>query len=99
MARKLNNFMKSMGQHYQQCLLGEALIIAIEMIGASKLFISDLATWINTPYQDTRAWTMALEKEAWSLISHCVTVVFQLLRDARSSGLCFTAETRDAQLV
>jgi hypothetical protein len=69
------------------------------MMGASKLFISNLTTWINTTYQDTWARTMESEKETWSLISHCVRVVFQLLRDAHSSGLWYTAETRDAQLV
>jgi hypothetical protein len=71
--------MVPMGQHYRQCLSGEALIVAMEMLAASKLFISDLLTWINTTYQDTRARTMALEKEAWSLISHCVWVIFKLL--------------------
>jgi hypothetical protein len=60
------------GQHYCQCLSSEALIVAMEMLAASKLFILDLLMWINTMYQDTWAWTMALEKEAWSLISHCV---------------------------
>jgi BMFP domain-containing protein YqiC len=99
LANKLGEFMIPMGQHYRQCLSGEALIVAMEMIASSKLFISDLSTWINTTYQDTRARTMALEKEAWSLISHCVRVIFKLLRDARSSGARWMAETRDAQMV
>jgi hypothetical protein len=99
LANKLGEFMIPMGQHYRQCLSGEALIVAMEMIASSKLFISDLSTWINTTYQDTRARTMASEKEAWSLISHCVRVIFKLLRDARSSGARWTLETRDAQMV
>jgi hypothetical protein len=69
---ELSEFMIPMGQHYRHCLSGEALIVAIEMLATSKLFISDLSTWINTTYQDTRARIMASEKEAWSLISHCV---------------------------
>jgi hypothetical protein len=99
LANKLGEFMIPMGQHYRQCLSGEGLIVAMEMLAASKLFISDLSTWINTTYQDTRARTMASEKEAWSLISHCVRVIFKLLRDARSSGARWTLETRDAQMV
>jgi hypothetical protein len=42
---------------------------------------------------------MASEKEAWSLISHCVWVTFKLLRDSRSLGAHWTDETRDAQMV
>jgi hypothetical protein len=99
LANKLSEFMSPMGQHYRHCLTGEALLTAMEMLAASKLFISDLSTWINTTYQDTRARTMASEKEAWSLISHCVRVIFKLLRDARASGARWTVETRDAQLV
>jgi hypothetical protein len=101
LASKLSEFMSSMGQHYcHWCLSGEALIIAIEMLAAaSKHFISDLSTWINTKYQDTRAWTMASEKEAWSLISHCVRVIFKLLWDAWSAGARWTEETQDTQLV
>jgi hypothetical protein len=99
LANKLSEFIAPMGQHYRHCLSGEALMTAMEMLGASKLFISDLSTWINTTYQDTRARTMASEKEAWSLISHCVRVIFKLLRDARASGARWTEETRDAQLV
>jgi hypothetical protein len=99
LANKLGEFMVPMGQHYRQCLAGEALIVAMEMLASSKLFISDLSTWINTTYQDTRARTMASEKEAWSLISHCVRVIFKLLRDARSAGARWTDETRDAQMV
>ena len=99
LANKLSEFMAPMGQHYRHCLSGEALITAMEMLGSSKLFISDLSTWVNTTYQDTRARTMASEKEAWSLISHCVRVIFKLLRDARASGARWTEATRDAQLV
>ena len=99
LANKLNEFMSPMGEHYRSCLAGEGLIVAIEMLAGSKLFISDLSTWINTTYQDTRARTMASEAEAWSLISHCVRVVFKLLRDARSSGARWTTETRDVKLV
>ena len=99
LAHKLNEFLGPMGQHYRNCLTGEALIIANEMLAASKLFISDLSTWINTTFQDTRARTMASEKEAWSLISHCVRVIFKLLRDARAGGARWTPETRDVQLV
>jgi hypothetical protein len=71
----------------------------MEMLAASKLFISDLLIWINTTYQDTRARTMASEKEAWPLISHCVWVIFKLLRDLWSSGARWTVETWDAQMV
>jgi hypothetical protein len=53
LANKLSEFMVPIGQHYCQCLSGEALIVAMEMLAASKLFISDLSTWINTTYQDT----------------------------------------------
>jgi hypothetical protein len=42
---------------------------------------------------------MALEKEAWSLISHCIRVIFKLLRNLRSSGARSTVGTRDAQMV
>jgi uncharacterized membrane protein YgcG len=42
---------------------------------------------------------MASEREAWSLISHCVRVVFKLLRDVRSGGARWTVDTRDVQLV
>jgi hypothetical protein len=100
LANNLGEFMVPMGQHYHQCLSGEALIITMEMLTTRKLFISDLSTmWINTMYQDTRARTMASEKEAWSLISHFVRVIFKLLRDSGSSGARWTAETRDAQMV
>jgi hypothetical protein len=99
LANKLGEFMVLMGQHYRQCLSGKALVVAMEMLAARKLFISDLSTWINTTYQDTWARTMALEKEAWSLISHCVRVILKLLRDLRSSGARWTVETREAQMV
>jgi hypothetical protein len=99
LANKLSAFMAPMGLHYWNCLSGEGLLLAIEMLTSSKLFISDLATWINMTYQDTRARTMASEKEAWSLVLHCVRVIFKLLRDARASGTRYTMETRDVQLV
>jgi predicted lactoylglutathione lyase len=61
-----------MGYYYRTRLAGEALNVAVEMLTASKTFIADLSTWINTTYQDTLARMMSLEKEAWALISHCV---------------------------
>jgi hypothetical protein len=88
-----------MGYYYRTRLAGEALNVAIEMLSTSKTFIADLSTWVNTTYQDTLARTMSSEKEAWALISHCVRVVFKLLRDARSSGARWTPGTSDEQLV
>jgi hypothetical protein len=88
-----------MGYYYRTRLGGEALNVAVEMLSASKTFIADLSTWVNTTYQDTLARMMSSEKEAWALISHCVRVVFKLLRDARSSGARWTPGTSDKQLV
>jgi hypothetical protein len=68
-----------MGYYYRMRLGGEALNVATEMLSASKTFIADLLTWINTTYQDTLARMMSSEKKAWALLSHCVRVVFKLL--------------------
>jgi hypothetical protein len=95
---KLNEFVPQMGQYYRSTLGGEALTIANEMLAASKLFIFELAAWINRTYQDTLARTTSSEKEAWALISHCVRVVFKLLRDARSSGSRWTPEAPDGDV-
>jgi hypothetical protein len=96
---RISEFVPQMGYYYRTRLAGEALNVAIEMLSTSKTFIADLSTWVNTTYQDTLARTMSSEKEAWALISHCVRVVFKLLRDARSSGARWTPGTSDEQLV
>ena len=99
LADRTKDFVSSMGTYYRGSLTGEALTIANEMLSRSKTFIADLSTWINTTYQDTLARTMSSEKEAWALLSHCVRVVFKLLRDARASGARWTPGTSDEQLV
>ena len=99
LADRSKDYVTSLGSYYRGCLAGEALTIANEMLSRSKTFIADLSTWINTTYQDTLARTMSSEKEAWALLSHCVRVVFKLLRDARSSGSRWTPGTSDEQLV
>jgi hypothetical protein len=89
---KLGEFVPQMGSYYRSTLSGEALNVANEMLMGSKLFIFELASWMNTTYMDTMARTTASEKEAWALISHCIRVIFKLLRDARSSGARWTPE-------
>jgi hypothetical protein len=95
---KLTEFIPQMGSYYRMVLSGEALTVANEMLATSKNFIYELSTWMNLKYQDTLARTMASEKEAWSLIAHCVRVVFKLLRDARSSGSRWTPEAGDGDV-
>jgi hypothetical protein len=95
---KLTEFVPQMGSYYRTVLPGEALTVANEMLATSKNFIYELSTWMNLKYQDTLARTMASEKEAWSLIAHCVRVVFKLLRDARSSGSRWTPEAGDGDV-
>jgi hypothetical protein len=95
----MSEFVPQMGQYYRSVLAGEALTFATEMLLTSKAFISDLTSWINTTYQDTLARMMSSDKEAWALISHCVRVVFKLLRDARSSGAHWTPGNSEEQLV
>jgi hypothetical protein len=99
LADRGKEWVTSLSTYYRGRLTGEALTIANEMLSRSKTFIADLSTWINTTYQDTLARTMSSEKEAWALLSHCVRVVFKLLRDARSSGARWTPGTSDEQLV
>jgi hypothetical protein len=98
---KLGDFIEHMSQHYWTCLTGEALIVAIEMLTASKNFLFELFTWMNHKYTDTIAHTTATEKEAWALMAHCVQVIFKLLRDAQSSGTRWTLEdpNGDIQLI
>jgi hypothetical protein len=69
---KLGEFVPQMGSYYRSSLSGEALNVANEMLMASKLFIFELASWMNTTYTDTMARTTASKKEAWARISHCV---------------------------
>lgn len=73
---KLGGFLQDMGQYYHTCLMGEALIIAIDMLTTSKNFFFELSTWMNHKHTDTIAHTMASEKEAWALVAHCVRVIF-----------------------
>jgi hypothetical protein len=68
------------------------------MLAASKNFIYELSIWTNLKYQDTLAQTMASDKEALSLIAHCMRVIFKLLCDARSSGSRWTPEARDGDV-
>ena len=89
---KLGEFVPQMGNYYRSSLSGEALNVATEMLMASKLFSFELASWMNSTYTDTMACTTASEKEAWALISHCVRVVFKLLRDGHSSRARWTPE-------
>lgn len=64
---KLGEFVPQMGNYYRSSLCGEALNVATEMLMASKLFIFELASWMNSTYTDTMARTTASEKEAWAL--------------------------------
>jgi hypothetical protein len=87
---KLGEFVPQMGAYYRSTLSGEALNVATELLMASKLFIFELAAWMNMTYMDTMAHTTASAKEAWALISHCVHVLFKLLWDAQSGGARWT---------
>lgn len=95
---KLTEFVPQMGSYYRTCLTGEALTIANEMLAVSKNFINEFSTWMHLKYQDMLARTMACEKEAWSLITHCVRVIFKLLRDAQLSGSHWTPEASDGDV-
>jgi hypothetical protein len=77
---KLGGFLQDMGQYNHTCLMGEALIVTIDMLTASKNFLFELSTWMNHKYTDTIAHTTASEKEAWALVAqHCMRVIFKLL--------------------
>ena len=76
---KLGGFLQDMGQYYCTCLMGEALIIAMDMLTTSKNFLFELSTWMIHKYTETIACTMASEKEAWALVAHCMRVIFKLL--------------------
>jgi hypothetical protein len=96
---KLTKFVpQQLGSYYCTCLTSEGLTMANEMLAASKNFIYKLPTWMNLKYQDTLALTMASEKEAWSLIAHCVWVIFKLLHDAQLSGSQWTPEAGDGDV-
>jgi hypothetical protein len=69
----------------------ESAIVAKQMLLDARNFWNEFILWISTFYTETKNRSNTPEATIWSLVSHCVRVVFSELRRARHPGTTLTS--------